>query len=414
MEEKKSKITIRETNESKLVSITSEENPELFSSVIDKWQSLIDTVAKVVDVPSGLIMRLNEHTIEVFLKSQTEGNPYHAGEKADLVYGLYCETVIGTQDELIVPDATKSTIWSKNNPDVDINMISYLGYPINWPDGKVFGTVCLLDNKENNYNENFKKLLHLTKTHIESDLELIKSKQELEQLYFNLQETSSIKSRFLSLISHDVRGGIGTLNEFLKLIINKFDTYDREKLKEDLKSLNQITDSAYETLENLLSWSKNDLLHLEPNKENFNIVEVIESLLSFFSLSFKMKNIEVVKDYFDRNTMIFADANMIRTSLRNIISNAIKYNKINGKIIIAVNKKGNKTELIVEDSGVGMDNSTITELFSYSESHQLVGTLGESSSGIGLFLTKDFLEKNNITVDVHSEIDKGTKFTLTI
>ncbi|PLX11108.1 MAG: hypothetical protein C0597_15670 [Marinilabiliales bacterium] len=71
MKEKKSKITIRETKESKLVSIASEANPEVFSSVIDKWQSLLDTVAKIVDVPSGLIMKLNEDTIEVFLKSHT-------------------------------------------------------------------------------------------------------------------------------------------------------------------------------------------------------------------------------------------------------------------------------------------------------------------------------------------------------
>lgn len=414
MEEKKSKITVRETNESKLVSIDAEVSSELFSSVIDKWQSLLDTVAKIVDVPSGLIMKLNEDTIEVFLKSQTNGNPYHAGEKADLVYGLYCETVIGTQDELLVPDATKSPVWSKNNPDVDINMISYLGYPINWPDGKVFGTVCLLDNKENHYNENFKKLLFLTKTHIESDLQLIRSKQELEQLFSNLQENSSIKSRFLSLISHDVRGGIGTLNEFLKLIINKFDDYESEKLKEDLISLNQMTNSAYETLENLLSWSKNDLLHLEPDKEHFNIVEIIESLLSFFKLSIKMKNIEVKTAFPNRIITVFADTNMIRSSLRNIISNAIKYNKTNGKIKIEVSRKGDKTRIIIEDTGIGMDKLTKDKLFSYSKSHQHKGTIGESSTGIGLFLTKDFLEKNNIWVDVQSEPEKGTKFELTI
>lgn len=414
MEVKKSKITIRETNEKKLVSIESEVSPETFSSIIDKWQSLLDTVAKIVDVPSGLIMKLNQDTIEVFLKSNTKGNPYHVGEKADLVYGLYCETVIGTQVELIVPDATKSPVWSENNPDVDLNMISYIGYPINWPDGKVFGTVCLLDNRENHYNENFKKLLYLVKTHIESDLQLIRTNQELEELYSNLQENSSIRSRFLSLISHDVRGGIGTLNEFLKLIIANFDTYESEKLKNNLIYLSQMTDSAYETLENLLSWSKNDLLHLEPNKVHFNIVEVIESLLSFFKLSIKMKNIKVLKSYYDTNVNVFADENMIRTSLRNIISNAIKYNKINGNITIELIKKDSHNCLIIEDTGIGMDNLTLTNLFSYSESYQLKGTMGESSSGIGLFLTRDFLEKNNISVNIQSEINKGTKFELTI
>src|SRR6056297_1282758 len=164
--EKYANVIIRSRNESKKVKIGSASKPDISLTVMRKWQSLLDTVAKIVNVPSALIMRLNENSIEVFLKSRTEGNPYEKGEEAKLIYGLYCETVIGTQEKLMVPDATKSEVWSKNNPDVDINMISYLGFPINWPDGEVFGTVCLLDNKENNYNDNFKKLLHLTKKHI--------------------------------------------------------------------------------------------------------------------------------------------------------------------------------------------------------------------------------------------------------
>ena len=414
MKEKKSRITIRETKETKNVPINADVKPEIFTVITEKWQSLLDTIAKIVDVPSGLIMRLNEDTIEVFLKSQTNGNPYHEGEKADLNYGLYCETVIGTQKELLVTDATKSSVWRKNNPDVDINMISYLGYPINWPDGKVFGTVCLLDNKENNYNDNFKKLLHLTKKHIESDLQLIVSKLKLEALNKNLEETSGIKTRFLSLISHDVRGGIGTLNEFLKLMINNFDTYEREKLKKDLISLNHMTNGAFILLENLLSWSKNDLLHLEPEKKQFNIVEKIENLLSYFKLSIQMKNLEIIKNYDDNNIMVTADENMLRTSLRNILSNAIKFNKNQGKINIQISKQGKHTMISIKDTGIGMDKTTREQLFSYSGSHQFGKTSGESSSGLGLFLTKDFLDKNDIAINVQSQVDQGTKFELII
>jgi len=414
MKEKKSRITIRETKETKNVPINADVKPEIFTAITEKWQSLLDTIAKIVDVPSGLIMRLNEDTIEVFLKSQTNGNPYHEGEKADLNYGLYCETVIGTQKELLVTDATKSSVWRKNNPDVDINMISYLGYPINWPDGKVFGTVCLLDNKENNYNDNFKKLLHLTKKHIESDLQLIVSKLKLEALNKNLEETSGIKTRFLSLISHDVRGGIGTLNEFLKLMINNFDTYEREKLKKDLISLNHMTNGAFLLLENLLSWSKNDLLHLEPEKKQFNIVEKIENLLSYFKLSIQMKNLEIIKNYDDNNIMVTADENMLRTSLRNILSNAIKFNKNQGKINIQISKQGKHTMISIKDTGIGMDKTTREQLFSYSGSHQFGKTSGESSSGLGLFLTKDFLDKNDIAINVQSQVDQGTIFELKI
>ena len=153
--EKFSTISVRETKESKTVKISSDSKPIIDSLIIEKWQSLIDILAKIVNVPTGLIMRLKESTIEVLLKSNTEGNPYETGEEAKLIYGLYCETVIGTQKELLVPNATKSPVWKNNNPDVDINMISYLGVPLNWPDGECFGTVCLLDIKENIYTSSF-------------------------------------------------------------------------------------------------------------------------------------------------------------------------------------------------------------------------------------------------------------------
>ena len=218
MKKRFSTITLRETGEKKKVQITSDSKPVIRKKLIDKWQALIDTAARIVNVPSGLIMRLNEENIEVFLKSETEGNPYKKGEKADLVYGLYCETVIGKQEKLIVADATKNAVWKDNNPDVGINMISYLGFPINWPDGEVFGTVCLLDNKENHYNKDYENLLFHIKKHIESDLNLSVLNSNLKHRNTELEHLNNTKSRFLSLISHDIRGNIATIDEFLKLI----------------------------------------------------------------------------------------------------------------------------------------------------------------------------------------------------
>lgn len=191
-----SSIYIRETSESKEVEITAPTKPEIQKYVLDKWQTLIDTIAKVVGVPSGLIMRLNEETIEVFLKSNTPGNPYKQGEEAKLIYGLYCENVIGTQSKLLVPDATKSEIWAKNNPDVDINMISYLGFPLNWPDGQVFGTVCLLNNEENRYSEDYQELLRQVKLHLEKDLEVLLLNKELNEKNLNLEQSNITKSKF--------------------------------------------------------------------------------------------------------------------------------------------------------------------------------------------------------------------------
>ncbi len=121
---------------------------EISDLIIQKWQIIVDTMAEIINVPAGLIMRIIETDIEVFASSQSEGNPYSVGDKEHLIgSGLYCEHVINTKRRLLVPDARMDDKW-KNNPDIKLDMISYLGFPIMLPDGTAFGTICVLDKKE--------------------------------------------------------------------------------------------------------------------------------------------------------------------------------------------------------------------------------------------------------------------------
>lgn len=411
--EKYSTITIRGKNETKQVRIGSDLKPELQKSATEKWQSLIDTAARLAKVPSGLIMRLNEKTIEIFLKSNTDGNPYEAGEKTELVYGLYCETVIGTQKKLLVPDATKSDVWKNNNPDIDINMISYLGFPVNWPDGEVFGTICLLDNKENHYNKDYEDLLEQIKQHIEDDLRVLILNNDLKEKNIQLKQLNYTKSRFLSLISHDIRGSIGTIDEFINLIINNFDQYDKDKLKLILKSLSKAAATSYETLENLLGWSKNDIAQLQPDLRPVNLIDVIEKILRYFEQSIQMKEIKVTKSYYSSEAFVVTDENMITIAFRNIISNAIKYNYKNGELRIQVALENDNHEITIEDTGIGMSENLVKKLFTYNKEHT-EGTQGESSAGIGLMLTKEFIDKLNAEISVKSKPGKGTSFVIKI
>lgn len=410
--EKYSHIFIREKYESKKVKIGSDSKPEVTASVLKKWQSLLDTLAKIAAVPSSLIMRLNEDSIEVFLKSETEGNPYEKGEEARLVYGLYCETVIGTQEKLLVPNATKSKVWKDNNPDVDINMISYLGFPINWPDGEVFGTVCLLDSKENNFNEDFSNLLQQVKQHIETDLEQLVIKQKLEEKNKELEQMNETKSRFLSLISHDIRGGIGVLDEFLRIIIENLDNYDNTKIRTMLKTLSERAGYSFQMLDNLLNWTKNDMVELHADKTYFDVVKQIENLLDYFKQSLSLKKIIIDKNFSDEKMRIHADKRMIKASLRNILSNAIKYTPNGGRIMIKTRGKNNRQIIYIEDTGIGMNEKQLEKLFTYNDAYTKHGTNGEESSGIGLMLTKEFLDKNEAQVKVKSVLGKGTCFKI--
>ncbi len=152
------------------------EIPDIF---LKKWQSLVNTIAELVDVPTGLLMRIVDTKIKVFVSSEREENPYCPGDSETLLdSGLYCERVIKTNDQLVVPNALKDEEW-KENPDVKLNMISYLGLPILLPDKKPFGTICILDNKENHYSDVFIRVMKNFREIIEKDLEIVFMNQVL-------------------------------------------------------------------------------------------------------------------------------------------------------------------------------------------------------------------------------------------
>lgn len=126
------------------------EIPEIPESFLARWQNTTDVMAGIFDVPAGLIMRVLPGEIEVLVSSRGEENPYEAEDKAKLDTGLYCETVMSTRRMLHVPYALEDPEWAQN-PDVAMNMVSYLGVPLFWPDQQVFGAICVLDNKRHVY-----------------------------------------------------------------------------------------------------------------------------------------------------------------------------------------------------------------------------------------------------------------------
>ena len=151
------------------------------NSTLEKWQSIVDTMAELVNVPAGLIMQINGADIECLIASRTPGNPYHPGDSEHLFgSGLYCETVINSRNRLLVPNALKDPHW-QNNPDVKLNMISYLGFPLLWPDGRPFGTICVLDCKGNSYSDLYKRLIEQFRDLIEHHLALIDRETRLEE-----------------------------------------------------------------------------------------------------------------------------------------------------------------------------------------------------------------------------------------
>jgi len=152
---------------------------ELPADILENWQEIANILAEMIGIPAALIMRYVDPVIEVFVSSDNPDNPYHPGDTENLFdSGLYCERVIKTVDKLHVPNALADPEW-EHNPDVKLNMISYLGFPIRLPDNKPFGTICVLDTKNNDYSESTEKLMLKFRGLIESHLEILYMNQVL-------------------------------------------------------------------------------------------------------------------------------------------------------------------------------------------------------------------------------------------
>jgi hypothetical protein len=210
--------------------------PRIPDTILEKWQKIVDLMAETLDVPAGLIMRILGDEIHVFVSSSTEGNPYHPGDSEHFWgSGLYCETVVTKNHELLVPNALFDEAW-RNNPDVRLNMISYLGYPIRWPDGGPFGTICVLDSKTNSYSEKYKRLMTQFRDIVEIHLQIIyteaKRREELERLVD--ERTASLQMAVAQQINANNR----VLSEMTQ---RKKTEESLRKAQDDLARISRIT-----------------------------------------------------------------------------------------------------------------------------------------------------------------------------
>lgn len=150
------------------------QNHDVPPDYLKKWQKTLDVAAEVLNVPAALVMRVWPEQIEVLIASVGDSNPYEEHEKADLGTGLYCETVMSSRAQLMVPNALEDPAWA-DNPDVKLNMVNYLGVPLIWPDNTIFGTICVLDSRTRNYSSAYQELLWQLKDLIEGDFRSIVS-----------------------------------------------------------------------------------------------------------------------------------------------------------------------------------------------------------------------------------------------
>lgn len=156
------------------------------AEMIARWQSMVNILAELLDVPAGLIMQAEPPNHRVVVSSKTPQNPYAEGTSFVLHTGLYCDTVMEANADLLVHDAAASKQW-RNNPDLEHGMSFYHGFPLSWPNGRIFGTICVLDRKDNPKAARYRDLLAEFKASIDVDLTLLVTIDEKMQLMEELR-----------------------------------------------------------------------------------------------------------------------------------------------------------------------------------------------------------------------------------
>ncbi len=226
-----------------------------------------------------------------------------------------------------------------------------------------------------------------------------------------LENTVATKDKLFGIIAHDLKNPFNTLFGYTEMILDDWDDFSREEIKEIIIHIKEVSQKLYDMVENLLQWAISQTGNLKSEPDYFRIDEVINKSIAYLQEHANEKNIKITTNYPDQS-ICYGDPKMVATIFRNLIANAIKFTKPDGEINISVKNLGGNLELKIRDNGIGMDVKELKELFSPKKKlgH---GTKGESGTGLGLLLVKELVELNGGKIkEVKSKKGEGTEFTI--
>ncbi len=228
-----------------------------------------------------------------------------------------------------------------------------------------------------------------------------------------LQDVIAAKNKFFSIIAHDLRNPFNAVIGFSNFLKENLAELSKEEIDEYTGYINESANNAFVLLTNLLDWARSQTNNINYQPEKINVADIIDSTLSILSGEALKKSIAVTNNV-PENKWTVADKNMISAVFRNLISNAIKFTKPGGSVHIYANTTGGFHEFTVEDTGVGIKQEDIGNLFRIDAKVYTTGTAMETGSGLGLILCHEFIEKNGGTIHVESEPGKGSRFRISL
>lgn len=226
-----------------------------------------------------------------------------------------------------------------------------------------------------------------------------------------LRRINHNKDRFFSLIAHDIKSPFSAFLGYTKILVNEWESLEQDETVRIYRSLDRTAKKIYKLLESLLEWSKIQAGRIENKPDLLNLKAECAAAIDIFRASANQKEVKLTNRV-NREIEVYFDEKILNTSMRNLISNALKFTDTGGSIILNAEQKGNYIILSVKDSGIGMNHSEVEKLFHPENLYSKDGTEGEKGSGLGLILTNELIKIGGGKLLVESKVNEGTTFSI--
>ena len=228
-----------------------------------------------------------------------------------------------------------------------------------------------------------------------------------------LKELNKTKDKLFSIIAHDIKNPFNVILGYANILSTNFDDFTKEELQSFADKILNASETVYKLLDDLLVWAKSQMGQLKVVKDKINLKNVVIDIFNHFSVMAQHKKLNLVNNVPD-DTYVYADYEMIRFVIRNLVHNAIKFTPDKGTISINAHIDGENCIIEVSDTGVGIKEEKLGSMFDMLDIMEDKNTNDGRGTGLGLYLSKEMILKNDGNIDVKSTEGKGTTFTITL
>ncbi len=237
---------------------------------------------------------------------------------------------------------------------------------------------------------------------------------ELDEKNEMLKKTNEIKDKLFTIISHDLRVPMASLNVLMEVLVQTKNNISLEEFKRYSGKVQTYIQNVMDLLDNLLNWSLSQLGDKKIEINELALLPIIEKNIKLIHIAAVQKNIDIQVDDIKDDLKLMGDANMLNLIFRNLLSNAVKFTPADGRINLTVERIKNFASIGIADTGIGMSEEQLSKLFEPGYFNTNPGTAHEKGTGIGLKLCKEFIEKQGGKLKIQTEANKGSVFYFTV